>query len=114
MPLDIIDRLLRPLRRGTVTSGYPDRPPDVSPNTRGLPELDAMRCDVTAACVEACPTSAIRVEDSTWVLDAGACVFCGACARACPPGAIRLGNEIELAVRDRAELLVVRDVTRPS
>lgn len=108
MPLDVFDRLLRPLRGRPVTSRYPVAPPELPPAARGLPELDIARCDATAACVGACPTVAIRVADGAWTLDAGACVFCGACARACPLGAIRLGGAMELAVRDREDLAVTR------
>ncbi len=99
MPLDVFDRLLRPLRARPVTSRYPDAPPDLPPAARGLPELDPVRCDGSAACVAACPTGAIRLAESTWSVDAGACIFCGACARACPRDAIRLGSRIELATR---------------
>ena len=106
MPLDVFDRLLRPLRRGPVTSRYPDRPPEVGAAARGLPELDAARCDGTAACVTICPTGAIRLTDSEWSIDTGACIFCGACAWACPRDAIRLGQRIELAARDRADLTI--------
>jgi formate hydrogenlyase subunit 6/NADH:ubiquinone oxidoreductase subunit I len=109
MPLDVFDRLLRPLRRRPVTGPYPGEAPDLPPAARGLPELDPVRCDGRAACVTACPTGAISLTDSTWSLDAGACIFCAACARACPTGAIRLGSQIELAVRERADLVVVRD-----
>jgi hydrogenase-4 component H len=108
MPLDVFDRLLRPLRRGRVTSRYPDAPPQAAPAVRGLPELDAARCDGTAACVTACPTGAIRLRAATWSLDVGACIFCGACERACPRDAIRLGPRIELAAVDRASLVVER------
>ena len=108
MPLDVFDRLLRPLRGRPVTSRYPAVPPELPPAARGLPELDTARCDSTAACVEACPTGALRLADGAWSLDAGACVFCGACARACPRGAIRLGTGVELAARDREDLVVVR------
>ena len=108
MPFDVFDRLLRPLRSGAVTGRYPDAPPDLAPAARGLPELDAGRCDGSAACVGVCPTSAIRLTESTWSVDAGACIFCGACARACPRDAIRLGPRIELAVRDRADLTTER------
>jgi NADH-quinone oxidoreductase subunit I len=59
--------------------------------------------------VTACPTAAIRLGGSTWSLDAGTCVFCGACARACPRDAIRLGPRFELAVRERANLVIERD-----
>lgn len=106
MPLDVLDRILRPLRRGPATSHYPEVPPDLPPAARGLPELDAGRCDGTAACVTACPTRAIGLTPTTWSLDTGACTFCGACARACPTGAIRLGSRVELAVTARADLVI--------
>jgi formate hydrogenlyase subunit 6/NADH:ubiquinone oxidoreductase subunit I len=107
MPLDVFDRLLRPLRRGPVTSHYPDALPELPPAARGLPELDAARCNGNAACVAACPTGAIRLDAGTWSLDAGACIFCGACARACPTAAIALGNRIELATDERDSMVIV-------
>jgi formate hydrogenlyase subunit 6/NADH:ubiquinone oxidoreductase subunit I len=109
MPLDVFDRLLRPLRRGPVTSHYPEVPPDLAPAARGLPELDASRCDGSASCVGVCPTDAIDLSDSVWSIDVGACILCGACARACPRDAIWLGPQIELAVHDRADLTIERD-----
>ena len=108
MPLDVFDRLLRPLRSRPLTSRYPDAPPILAPAARGLPVLDSNRCDASAACVDACPTEAIRLVKRTWSLDAGACIFCGACARACPRDAIRLGPGVELASRDRADLVIAR------
>jgi formate hydrogenlyase subunit 6/NADH:ubiquinone oxidoreductase subunit I len=108
MPLDVFDRILRPLRRGPATSRYPDVPPDLPPATRGLPVLDPARCDGSAACVTTCPTGAIRLDGSTWSLDTGACIFCGACARACPREAIRMSNQVELAVLDRDGLVIQR------
>jgi formate hydrogenlyase subunit 6/NADH:ubiquinone oxidoreductase subunit I len=108
MSFDVLDRLLRPLRRGPVTCRYPDAPPDLPAAARGLPVLDAIRCDGDATCVSVCPTAAIRVSGQTWSLDAGACIFCGACARACPRDAIRMSDRIELAVVERDDL---RDAT---
>lgn len=108
MPRDLLDRVLRPLRSGPVTSRYPDGPPDLPAAARGLPELDTGRCDGSAACVSVCPTRAIEVTSSTWRLDMGACIFCGACALVCPRDAIRLGPGIELAVRDPAGLIIER------
>ena len=104
MPFDAIERVLRPLRRGPVTSRYPAESPVVAAAARGLPVLDPTRCDGSAACVGACPTSAIGLTDAVWSLDMGACIFCGACALACPRDAIRLNDQIELAVADRAAL----------
>jgi formate hydrogenlyase subunit 6/NADH:ubiquinone oxidoreductase subunit I len=106
MPMDALDRILRPLRRGPVTSRYPALPPDLPPAARGLPVFSAVRCDGIAACVTVCPTRAIRVTDDAWALDAGACIFCGACARACPNDAISLGPLVELATDERAGLIV--------
>lgn len=108
MPDDVLDRLLRPLRRPPVTGRYPDRPPEVAAATRGLPVLDPTRCDGDTACVGACPTRAIRYAERTWTLDLGACIFCAACERACPRGAIELVPTIELATRERNALVVVR------
>ena len=106
MPLDVLDRLLRPLRSRPVTSRYPSAPPDLPPGARGLPELDPTRCDGSAACVDVCPTRAIALSEKVWSVDAGACIFCGACERACPRDAIKLGGRIELAGRKRADLTI--------
>jgi len=113
MPMDVLDRILRPLRRGRVTSRYPAAPPVLPPAARGLPELDPARCDATAACVTACPTGAIGVTPGEWAIDVGACTFCAACARVCPTGAIRLGARIELASDVRSDLVVRRPTGGP-
>ncbi len=110
MPLDVVDRLFRPLRSRPVTSRYPDVGPNLPTAARGLPVLDADRCDGSAACLEACPTEAIRLSGAAWSLDAGACIFCGACARACPRDAIGLGPRIELATLERTDLTITRAV----
>jgi formate hydrogenlyase subunit 6/NADH:ubiquinone oxidoreductase subunit I len=108
MPLDVIDRFLRPLRRGPATSGYPAVTATLPPAARRLPVVDATRCEGSAACVTACPTAAIAVAPGTWSVDAGACVLCGACARACPAEAIAMTGPIELAADRREALVVVR------
>ena len=110
---DLFDRLVRPLRLGPLTRAYPAEPPPLPPSVRGLPELDISRCDATAACTEACPTGALEVAGGTWTLDAGRCIFCGDCARACPRDALRLGYQVELAARNRTDLLVVVQLEAP-
>jgi formate hydrogenlyase subunit 6/NADH:ubiquinone oxidoreductase subunit I len=107
MPLDVLRRLLTPLRQPVVTSRYPDAPPRLQPASHGLPELDPARCERDGACVATCPTAALRLADAAWSIDAGRCVFCSACAIACPHGAIRLGPRVELAARERDALVVV-------
>ena len=103
--MSIVDRLLRPLRTGIVTSRYPAEPPLLQPATRQLPLLDVARCTRDGACVAACPTAAITLTADAWIVDAGRCVFCGACARACPADAIRLAGGITLAASSPAGLL---------
>ena len=110
MPFDIIDRIVRPLRRGPVTRRYPDEPAVTAPALRGLPVVDPEQCDASATCVGVCPTGAIVLEPGTWTVDAGRCVFCGACETACPRDAIHLGPRFELAARSRADLHIVTPV----
>jgi len=105
MPLDVLHRLLAPLREPPLSSSYPDAPPLLQPATRGLPELDPARCSRDGSCVAACPTGAIVVTEARWTIDAGQCVFCMACAAACPERAIRMGPRVELAGRDRDGLI---------
>jgi formate hydrogenlyase subunit 6/NADH:ubiquinone oxidoreductase subunit I len=106
MPMDIIERFLRPLRAGPSTRRYPEERLALPPAARGLPELDPGRCDSTATCVSVCPTGAITLDLGTWTVDAGRCVFCAACELACPRTAIRLGSRFELAARTRDGLLL--------
>ena len=114
MPLGVLDRFLRPLRRGPLTRAYPSVPLDLPAAAYGLPELDVSRCDATAACVPACPTTAISVDGDEWWLDAGRCVFCSRCVAACPQDAIRMGHQVELAVRSRDALVVVQRIGKRS
>jgi Ni,Fe-hydrogenase III small subunit/formate hydrogenlyase subunit 6/NADH:ubiquinone oxidoreductase subunit I len=60
MPLDLVRRLLRPLRNQVPTSRYPKAEPLLQFATRGLPAIDPARCDRNAACIEICPTNAIE------------------------------------------------------
>jgi len=110
MPIDLIERFLRPLRRPPLTRGYPAEPAVLAGATRGLPELDPERCDSSAACVSACPTGAIVLSPDSWAVDAGRCVFCAACELACPRDAIRLGQRFELAARTREALVLVTPI----
>jgi len=60
MPLDLVRRLLTPLRNPVPTSRYPEAEPLLQFATRGLPAIDPTRCDKNGACVEICPTNAIE------------------------------------------------------
>jgi Ni,Fe-hydrogenase III small subunit/formate hydrogenlyase subunit 6/NADH:ubiquinone oxidoreductase subunit I len=120
MPLDILRRLITPLRDPVATSRYPEAEPFLQAATRGLPEIDPARCENTGACVEVCPTDAIellpvaapdgepgegaRARDKPSI-DAGKCVYCAACVLACPNGAIKMSSRVELASSNRIDLI---------
>jgi len=107
---DLRERLLRPLFRGPLSARHPAVAPVLPTAARGLPVVDAARCDATGACIAACPTSAITLAAGAWRLDLGRCVFCAACADACPRDAIALTGRVELATRHRAAIVTVTPV----
>jgi formate hydrogenlyase subunit 6/NADH:ubiquinone oxidoreductase subunit I len=113
MPMDILERFLRPLRTRPATRRYPLDRSALAPALRGLPMLQGDRCDSSAACVSACPTGAITLGPRSWTVDAGRCVFCGACASACPREAIRLSPQFELAARSRDGLRISTPIKGP-
>ncbi len=112
MPLDVLARILDPLRRPVLSSRYPAAPPLLAQGIRGLPEVDPARCERDARCVAVCPTGALALGEDSWAIDAGRCVFCAFCATACPTGAISLGSRVELAVRERGALSIVNHLEK--
>ena len=51
--------------------------------------VNAEKCVACGVCADACPMSAITVDDVA-VVDADACVSCGACTGECPNEAIEV------------------------
>ena len=49
-------------------------------------------CVFCGACAEACPVSAIKVEDGTWEVDKDTCIECGACIDQCPAGCLSMAE----------------------
>jgi Ni,Fe-hydrogenase III small subunit/NAD-dependent dihydropyrimidine dehydrogenase PreA subunit len=100
-------RILRTrVRQGHRTVRFPDEPPALPDRFRGRPQLDASRCrDGCRACVEACPTDALRAAEGALSLDLGRCLFCSDCVEACPEGAIAYTGDYRLAVRRREDLI---------
>jgi Ni,Fe-hydrogenase III small subunit/formate hydrogenlyase subunit 6/NADH:ubiquinone oxidoreductase subunit I len=105
--------LLARFEQGRRTVAYPASPPNLPDRFRGGPRLEPRRCtDGCRACVEVCPTDALRFEEGGLALDMGRCLFCSECVDACPTRAITLTQEYRLAARRRDDL-VVRDQVEP-
>src|SRR5512145_743066 len=79
------------LRHGRATMEYPDGPAPALPDRHGgALRVEAAKCtDGCAACVDVCPTRAIRRSHGGAIaLDLGRCLFCSACVETCPTQAI--------------------------
>jgi Ni,Fe-hydrogenase III small subunit/NAD-dependent dihydropyrimidine dehydrogenase PreA subunit len=94
-------------KAGVVTTSYPATPAEVSPRTRGRPQIDWPAWKDARPAAAVCPTGAIACTDAggrrTATLDLAKCIFCGLCAEADP--AIRMTHVCECAARSRAALV---------
>lgn len=52
--------------------------------------VDKDKCAGCGPCVDACPVTAIKIEDNLAIIDADTCIDCGACVGECPSEAISL------------------------
>ncbi|MDD2852620.1 MAG: 4Fe-4S binding protein [Desulfuromonadaceae bacterium] len=102
----MLKAILARFRQGHRTIKYPDAPQPLPPRFRGLPLLDASRCDAGCrACAAACPYGAIS-ESGPLKLDMGMCLFCGECTAVCQHNAISFTQDARLASRTRDALTV--------
>jgi Ni,Fe-hydrogenase III small subunit/NAD-dependent dihydropyrimidine dehydrogenase PreA subunit len=91
------------LKQKKWTIEYPKGEPVIPERFRGLPVLDSTKCISNChACVEACPTGALK---EGLIIDLGSCLFCNQCVRACPHGAISFSREFRMAARTRGDLI---------
>jgi ferredoxin len=61
------------------------------------------------ACIETCPTGALRLDDTGVVNDRTACVSCGTCVTACPTGAMVNPTVTPVAIAAAVRFIVATD-----
>lgn len=88
----------------TATLSYPRRPEAAPKALKGKPAINMTLCNSCNACVQACPSGALRAELDCLALDLSSCIFCGLCEEICHESAIRLTNEYELAASLKSDL----------
>lgn len=97
---------LRGLRRGVVTTRYPDELDSWAASLPSPPAIDRDRLtEPLAARLEAtCPSGALRRDSDALVLDLGACTGCGRCFDI-GAGVVEASGEFLLASHARQELV---------
>ena len=72
----------------------PQNAMEVKKPFHGTIDLNADLCpEGCMACVDICPTSAIRMEEGKPVITSDFCIFCFACQKICPETAIKANRE---------------------
>jgi Ni,Fe-hydrogenase III small subunit/ferredoxin len=104
----MLEWIFRGLRKGRVTTRYPNRPEAAPEGLRGKVEV---RNDVAgdASPTGVCPTGAITVDARGRIrLDRGRCILCGDCVRAMPDR-FAFASGYETAGRSRSALIAGGD-----
>lgn len=119
-------KLIRGMLGKNVTLEYPEEPPQIPKDYRGIPTLvkDPLgreKCVSCQLCEFVCPPKAIRItpgsisEDSEYAhiekapeefeINMLRCIYCGMCEEVCPEEAIFLQNIYSLNGMSREELV---------
>jgi Ni,Fe-hydrogenase III small subunit len=117
----MLTAILRSLRTGVVTIRYPEAPARPPGRFRGGPSVSLGSVLAELPSESICPSRAIAREPGHYGIDLGRCIFCGRCAEGSLDSAVELGRRVELASRQRKDLVVEvqadkdgRAVTPPS
>jgi Ni,Fe-hydrogenase III small subunit len=102
----MLTAILRSLRTGVVTIRYPEDPAHPPERFRGAPAVRPGSAVDKLPPASICPSGAIASEPGRYGIDVGRCIFCGRCAEGSLDGAIELGRQVELATRQRKDLVV--------
>lgn len=72
---------------------------------RGRPEITGAECAPDCkACVDACPTAAVKIDPVS--IDLGRCIFCNECVAACPEAKIAFTPEPKMGGTSREDLII--------
>lgn len=94
------------LDQGYRTFPFPEAEPSMPESYQGLPVTRGTCPAGCRACLEVCPTGAIRLDGGAPAVDLGRCVFCGACAEGCRAGVVEFTRNFRMAVSRREDLVV--------
>ncbi|MHB8339760.1 MAG: NADH-quinone oxidoreductase subunit B family protein [Mycobacteriales bacterium] len=101
--------VLRGLRNGVVTTGYPRHSDPYATAFQGGVTVRPRGLDTGPEVERVCPTGALASRDAAVFLDRGRCILCGACVRAFPATfAWTVGSDT--AAFDRRALVVPTDL----
>ena len=83
----------------------------------GQTEFDPDACSLCGICADACPTGALRYEESNQeanlLFRTADCTGCGLCSNACPEAALVIARRLEeSSLRDDAVVLKSADLRR--
>ena len=118
--MSFIKKLLRPIRivapyilRNSQTVAYPTERLVFKERYRGRHRFYFERCISCGICARVCPDASIELVESNIEnydkkypsIDYNTCSFCGYCVEFCPKQALEFTDIVELAVKDRKELV---------